>query len=101
MSNTAKLTDGSEWADHEDCIVGNEEGLRNLIKACEKAIEGGQYYGNELGDYVGVKRLDDAWFENPKDKPSTRLGNFMAGVIVIGLVGLLLVGVTTVFSWVF
>jgi hypothetical protein len=29
-----QLKDGSEWIDHEDCIVGDEQGLRNLISAC-------------------------------------------------------------------
>ena len=51
-----QLTDGSEWMDHEDCIVGDERGLKNLIQACEAALEDGEYYGNDLGDYVGIKR---------------------------------------------
>ncbi|KID57066.1 hypothetical protein JF50_07650 [Pseudoalteromonas luteoviolacea] len=40
-----QLKDGSDFQiDHH--IVGDESGLRNLIYACEKAIEQGEYIGN-------------------------------------------------------
>jgi len=55
-SKVPKLKDGSEWIDHEDCIVGNEAGIRNLMSACEQALEKGEHYGKGLGDYVGVKK---------------------------------------------
>ncbi|MCU7841814.1 MAG: hypothetical protein KZQ94_20870 [Candidatus Thiodiazotropha sp. (ex Troendleina suluensis)] len=96
-----QLTDGSEWADHEDCIVGDETGLRNLIKACETAIEKNEYYGSDLGDYVGVKKLDSNWFKKPMDSPQTRYANYGLAIFLFVLGALVLVGLGTVFSWLF
>lgn len=96
-----QLTDGSEWADHEDCIVGDEAGLRNLIQACEAAIEKGEYYGEGLGEYVGVKKLDTEWFKNPSDSPQTRYANYGLAIFLFIVGGLVLVGIGTVCSWLF
>jgi len=57
IKSIPQLRDGSEWAEHEDCLIGDEEGLRNLMLACKVAIKKGEYYGDDLGDYVGVKRF--------------------------------------------
>lgn len=96
-----QLKDGSEWSDHEDCIVGNEEGLKSLINACQVALKDGEYYGNELGDYVGVKKLENHWFKNPKDSKTTRLAN--AGLIffLVLLITCTCIGIATVFNWLF
>ena len=51
------LKDGADWAEHEDYLVGDEAGLRNLTQACEVAIEKGKCRREDLGDYVGVKCL--------------------------------------------
>ncbi len=91
----SKLRDGSEWVDHEDCIVGNEAGLRALIRACNAALESGEYYGNDLDDYVGVKQLPDIWFKSPLDSGSTRASNFILGVIILAVSGLSLTGLVT------
>ena len=98
--NPPQLKDGSEWANHEDCIVGDEEGLRNLITACETAIEKGEYYGSNLGDYVGVKNLQTSWFSNPMDSKSTRFANAALGAVLALLVGLVIVGLITVVKWI-
>ena len=95
------LKDGSEWVDHEDCIVGDEKGLRNLISACEAAIENGEHYGEGLGDYVGVKKLDASWFKDPLDSPRTRYANCGLVAFLVTVAGLVLVGLATVFSWLF
>lgn len=52
--------DGSEWIDHE-------QGLINLVSACNTALEKGEYYGSDLGYYVGVKKLETNWFKDPID----------------------------------
>ena len=101
QSNKPHLKDGSEWMDHEDCIVGDEAGLRNLISACETAIEKGEHYGSELGDYVGVKNLESDWFEDPMDSLQTRYANLGLGVVLSLIVGLVFVGIYTVFKWLF
>ena len=93
------LRDGGDWADHEDCIIGNEPGLRSLIKACEEALENGEYYGTDLDDYVGVKLLSDNWFEKPHDSLSTNVGTFTVALILVGVLALIAVGGYTVFSW--
>lgn len=97
--NPPQLKDGSEWADHEDCVVGDEEGLRNLIVACEVALEKGEYYGSDLGDYVGVKNLQTEWFSNPMDSKSTRFANAAMGLVLVLFVGVFIVGLVTVFKW--
>jgi len=100
-TRSPKLKDGSEWADHEDCIVGDETGLRNLMSACETALENGEYYGSDLGDYVGVKKLEPRWFEAPNDSPSTRLANTALTVVLIGFLVLTLIGGYSVYKWIF
>ena len=95
------LKDGSEWADHEDCIVGNEQGLKNLIVACENALESGEYYGSDLGDYVGVKKLDGGWFKSPSESSETRFLNAGLAVFLVLIVGLVLVGLVSVIKWLF
>ncbi len=100
MSDEAKLKDGAEWVDHEDCLIADKQGLENLKKACEVALEKGEYFGNDLGDYVGVKKLESSWFKDLQDSKSTKLAN---GFLVIGLiliVMLVLVGGYTLFSWI-
>ena len=99
--NVPQLKDGSEWAHHEDCIVGDKAGLENLIRACETALKDGEYYGDGLGDYVGVKKLDSEWFKEPKDSPSTRFGSVIVAVVVSVVIALLFIGVGTVFKWAF
>ena len=91
-----QLKDGSEWADHEDCIIGNAAGIESLRAACEKALKDGEYYGSDLGDYVGVKVLEESWFANPKDSPGTRVGNLVVAAIFFTIVGLVAVGIFSV-----
>jgi hypothetical protein len=96
-----KLKDGSEWADHEDCIVGNEQGLRNLINACNVAIEQGTFYGNDLGDYVGVKMLASNWFHRPVESKSTRIASIALGVTLVGVAAFTLIGLFVTIQWLF
>ena len=94
-----QLTDGSEWMQHEDCIIGDEDGLRNLISACEEALDKGESYGNSLGDYVGVKKLDTKFFVAPQDSPTTKIGVAAVSVVFLGLVALVIVGGYTSINW--
>ena len=96
-----QLTDGTEWIEHEDCIVGDEQGLINLISACEKAIEDGEYYGDGLGNYVGVKKLDTSVFVEPENSPSTKFGLAVVTVVFFGLLALVFVGGYTALNWLF
>ena len=96
MSAMIQLKDGSEWADHEDCIIGNAAGIESLRVACEKALENGEYYGSDLGDYVGVKVIEDSWFSDPKDSKTTRVGNFILGVVLAAILGLIVLGALSV-----
>lgn len=94
-----QLTDGTEWIEHEDCIVGDEQGLRNLISACEKAIKDGEYYGDGLGNYVGVKKLDTSVFVEPEDSPTTKIGLAVVSVVFLCLLALVFVGGYTALNW--
>ncbi len=99
MSDAPELRHGSEWADHEDCIVGNEAGLTRLRDACEVALRDGEYFGNDLGEFVGVKRLESAWFKNPRDSKSTRVANIVLGFVLLAIFALIVIGVITVVRW--
>ena len=99
LNKVPVLKDGGEWAAHEDCLIGNEQGIENLITACAAALDSGEYRGNDLGDFVGVKKLEDSWFEDPKDNQTLQIGNVVIAIILISLVGLVLIGGYTVVSW--
>jgi len=92
--NQPHLTNGSQWSDHKNFILGNEDGLQNLIKACKKALETGECQLHGLGDYHGVKKLQPEWFEDPlaSAKPSPgadyRLLIFSAAVGLLAVYGL-------------
>ena len=96
-----KLVDGGEWMDHEDCIVGNESGLQALANACNEALETGQYYGNDLGDYVGVKKMPNEWFKAPSDSSQTKFANSALGVVLVALFMLIAIGIYQVGKWIF
>ena len=94
------LKDGSEWAEHENFIVGDESGLRNLIKACEEALERGISLKNDLGDYIGVKKLEESWFKDPKDRGSFDFPSFIFSAVLVLLVILIIIGGYTAISWI-
>jgi len=99
VSDAPQLRHGSEWADHEDCLVGNEAGLLRLREACDVALRDGEYFGNDLGEFVGVKRLESSWFKNPRDAKVTRLANWALGPILLLLVSLVVIGAVSVVRW--
>lgn len=94
------LKDGADWAEHEDYLVGDEAGLRNLMQACEVAIEKGKCRREDLGDYVGVKCLGPGFFERPEEA-GDGLGTFVVVAMVLLVVALMLVGLYTVAAWFF
>jgi len=91
------LRDGSEWIDHEDCIVGNTAGIEALRNACDEALQNGEHYSNHLGDYVGVKKLPDGWFENPGDTTLTKRANYIFGLAIFLILALEAYGVVGIF----
>ena len=98
---SAQLKDGAEWVEHEDCIVGNEAGLKNLINACKTAIEKGEFYGPGLGDYVGVKKMKSNWFKKPIDSISTRFANHVLALVLFLLLALIVIGFISTLKWLF
>jgi hypothetical protein len=50
---------------------------------------------------VGVKKLETSWFEDPLDSAQTRFANAGIAVFLLLLLGLVWVGVVTVFRWLF
>ena len=99
MKTRPQLRHGSEWADHEDCLVGDEAGLRRLRQACEVALRDGEYFGDDLGEFVGVKKLDSTWFQNPQDSKSTRIGNVLVGTAMVAGAALAVLGLVSVIKW--
>jgi hypothetical protein len=95
-----EIRDGGEWADHEDLLVANEEGLRRLRDACDIALREGEYIKGDLGQWVGVRRMDTAWFDHPEDAASTRIGNKVLGVVLLAILAVFVIGLWTVARWV-
>jgi len=96
-----QLKDGCEWADHEDCIIGNRSGIESLKSACIEALEKGEYHGSDLGEYVGVKVIEDSWFEDPKDSKGVKVGNAVIAAVLFTLLGLLIIGAYSVMKFVY
>jgi|GEM_PF-1452626 len=94
------LRDGSEWAEHEDCVIGNEAGLLALRSACDIALAKGEYYGPDLGDWVGIKRLKSEWFRAPDDSPNQKFWNIVLGTFLLGILFLVVAGLYTVAAWI-
>ncbi|GLR71245.1 hypothetical protein [Agaribacter marinus] len=74
QKNSPQLQDGADFQGYEREIVGNEEGLKNLINACEYAIINGNYSGNDLGTYRGVTKKNDKFFEDNEESKWTLHG---------------------------
>jgi hypothetical protein len=96
-----ELRDGAEWAEHEDLIVGNEEGLRRLRDACDIAIRDGECIRGDLGEWVGVRRMPDAWFDMPQESFPTRVTNKLIAASLAGAVIVFLVGCVSIVRWAF
>ncbi|GEM_PF-879652 len=83
-----KLMTGAGWPEHEGLIVGNEQGLRNLMAACQQALESGECISSKLDDFSGVRRLPEGWFEESRQQassvPTLVLLVFVIALVVIG-----------------
>ncbi|CAA0113573.1 Uncharacterised protein [BD1-7 clade bacterium] len=97
--DNGNLIDGCDYPEHEDCLLGDEKGLRNLIEACEKALEEGECFTDNLGEYSGVKRLNSSWFDQEYNQESSIKDKVILYTIVTVVGGLLLIGVKTVVQW--
>ena len=101
VESVSHLAHGSEWVDHEDCIIGNEAGLKALRDACDIALREGTCFRNDLGEFVGVKRLESSWFNNPQDSRPTRFMNRVFALFLVLVAALVLIGAFTVVKWFF
>ena len=94
-----QLIEGSEWLEYKNYIVGDEAGIRNLKQACDYALQNGEFRGEGLGNYVGIKKLDSEWFEDPMDASQLRKASFRLTFYLILLSILALIGFGTVIFW--
>ncbi len=84
-------------------IVGDESGLKNLIKACEIAIEKGDCINLDLDGFEGVAKYDakyDAKFL--KDNQESQSTPFILGalsVILMFILFLVLLGFINFLAW--
>ncbi|WP_185234978.1 hypothetical protein [Teredinibacter franksiae] len=61
-SDNKHLYHGSDWAEHEDVLIGNKEGLEALRFAIDEAIEKGESK-TEIGEFLAIRCLDSKYFE--------------------------------------
>jgi len=89
-------------------IAGTEEGLRNLIQACEAALEQNANDDIDLGRIEGVKKVEQSYF-TPNIPTSSKFEKiylkFFAGifepVISVVFIAAILIGFYTIFQWLF
>ena len=96
---TGNLRVGSYWAEHEDYLVGDEEGLRHLIRACEAALQSGEYRGAGLADFLGVRKIPTTAFTE-LNKADTTGGTGILVLAVAAILVLLLLGLYQLYDWV-
>jgi hypothetical protein len=102
MGTSPELRDGSEWMEHEDFLVANEAGLKRLREACDVALRDGCYSGGDLGrQWIGVKRLEPEWFDDPKEAPTSALADSIGPLILVSVFAIFAVGVVTIVRWIF
>lgn len=86
----------------EDFIVGTEEGLNNLIDACQIALKNKENSGIELSEFYGVKKVEETYWEEEKNTITSWLFNkTVVPAIAILFVASLLVGSVTIAKWLF
>lgn len=87
MPDRNYVAHGSEWAEHEDYLVGNIQGLKRLKESIDQALENGES-NIGAGEFVGVKCLVDEFFESQTDEAGGNLRGilFIAALIAIGIV---------------
>ena len=86
----------------EDFIIGTEEGLNNLINACQIALKSEETSCIKLGEFYGVKKVEETyWEEENSTITSWLLDKTVVPVIVILFVSSLLVGLVTIVKWLF
>ncbi|MCU4676182.1 hypothetical protein N7931_11125 [Catenovulum sp. 2E275] len=93
-----QLKDGSDFKINRH-IVGDESGLRNLISACEKAIEQGEYIGSDLDDFNGVTKLETEFLKNNQESKLTPIFLTAFSIVVVFLIFLVVLGFKSFLNW--
>ncbi len=88
---------GSEWAEHEDYLVGDKAGLEKLKFAISEAIENGEST-IDVGEFIGVRCLDSSFFESKEEKGGF-ISYLVSWVLVAGVVFVFVVGIANIASW--
>ncbi len=89
---------GSDWAEHEDFLVGNKEGLEKLQSAINEALDKGES-SIDSGEFIGVRCLDTEFFENQTSQVKP-LSNFIGWSVVAAVALTFAIGIKTIISWV-
>ena len=97
----AFLGRGQEGED-EDFLVGTEDGLKNLINACQSALDKGETTDYDLGEFIGIKLVDDSYNQEEQEtKVSWFFNKFISPLLVLLFVSSLIVGFVTIVKWFF
>jgi len=87
---------GSDWAEHEDYLVGNRIGLLKLRESIDEALEKGES-SIEAGEFIGTRCLENDFFEN--EQPSN-LRSQIAGWLFLAALGLVMIaGFKQILTW--
>ncbi|WP_345973267.1 hypothetical protein [Sulfurimonas diazotrophicus] len=87
-----------QTGEDEDFLVGTEESLKNLIKACQTALEKGECEDFELGKFAGVKLVDESYYHEDKE---TFIGKLIGSIIMTLILSSMIVGFVTILKWLF
>ncbi|MCE2029564.1 hypothetical protein [Sessilibacter corallicola] len=92
------LKDGSDYQMNR-YIVGDESGLKNLIKACEIAIEKGECINLDLDGFEGVAKYDAKFLKDNQESQSTPFILGALSVILMFILFLVLLGFINFLAW--
>jgi len=101
MAEDTKIILGYGSDEQEDSLVGTEEGLQNLISACQIALEKGIYESDDLGSFRAVEIVNENYEVYEESNSSFLFGLFVLPIIVMSIFGIFFLGLGRVIGWIF
>ena len=95
--NNLHVYHGSDWAEHEDYLVGNKEGLEKLKLAIDEALEN-EVSDIDAGEFIGVKCLSNEFFDGNIQSGDTKT-EIIGWLMFAGLLFIFGTGALTIFKW--
>jgi hypothetical protein len=89
------------YDEEEGCLIGTDEGLKNLIISCQTALEKGDCRTEDLGDFYGIVKVKEDYFDTGESNLKILTRVFMIPIAILSVLVVFFIGATTVFKWIF